>query len=167
MWADANRSSAETEQELERDMNGSFALAMDHSRFETLATDALLPVQYVDLCRNAVARPPELRLRLAVLEDAVRCYQNHVNGTRPRAQRLFNETAEWFAADAPEEPFSFVNICAVLGIDAEYFRAGLERWRALSTMRRPGSHTQRLHARRIGGDRHVVTVLRESIRRSA
>ena len=148
-------------------MNEGFSVARDLWRFDGLAPDALLPSQYADLCRNAVGRPPELRLRLAVLEDAVRCYQNHVDGTRPRERRLFGETAAWFAADALDEPFSFVNICAALGIDADYFRAGLDRWRVLHSARRPGSRSQRFHARRIGGDRHVITARPDRVQRSA
>jgi hypothetical protein len=148
-------------------MNESLALVRDHGGFDSLALGVLLPTQYVDLCRNAVARPPELRLRLAVLEDAVRCYQNHVNGTRPRARRIFEETDGWFAADAAEEPFSFVNVCAVLGIDAEYFRAGLNGWRVQNALRRAGSRSHSLHGRRVGSDHQVVKVTGRRVRRSA
>ena len=48
---------------------------------------------------------------VAVLEDAVRCHLRFLNGTRRRARRIFRETDEWFAADDPQEPFSFVSIC--------------------------------------------------------
>jgi hypothetical protein len=129
--------------------------------FDVVLPDLMLPTQFEDARRNSHARPPEVRLIVAVLEDAVRCYRRYLNGTRPRARCIFRETDEWFAADEPEEPFSFVSICAILVIDPEAFRAGLQRQpaprqaRAAAATRSAPSQT-----RRIAGDRHVVTELR-------
>ncbi len=108
-------------------MSDDAALSVDAGRFAHLEPELVMPTQYEDLHRSN-ARAPELRLMAAVLGDAVRCYRHNVNGTRPRARRIFSETLAWFAAEQPEEPFSFVTICALLGIDPECFRAGLPRW---------------------------------------
>jgi len=35
---------------------------------------------------------------------------------------------EWFLNDDPRWLFSFLNICAVLGLDPGYIRLGLKRW---------------------------------------
>lgn len=148
-------------------MTDGFASTVDSGRFEDLWPQVLLPTQYTDMCRNAQARPPELRLRLAILEDAVRCYQRNVNGTRPRARRIFSETEEWFAADEPEEPFSFASICAVLDIDCDFFRAGLRRWRAQGAWQRPGARSHPLPARRVAGARNVASPSDRPVRQSA
>lgn len=62
----------------------------------------------------------------AVLEDAVHCFQK-TQGSE--ALRLAKDAEQWFFSDEQRWPFSFVNICAVLGLDAEYLRLGLQRWR--------------------------------------
>ena len=64
----------------------------------------------------------------AVLDDAVRCFQRQAVTDGRRAQRLAREAEEWFFTDNYHWPFSFVNICAVLGLDAEYLRLGLKQW---------------------------------------
>jgi hypothetical protein len=62
----------------------------------------------------------------AVLEDAVHCFQK-TQGSE--AARLAKEAARWFFADDQRWPFSFVNVCAALGLSAEYIRLGLRRRR--------------------------------------
>ena len=62
----------------------------------------------------------------AVLEDAVHCFQR-TQGSE--AARLAKDAESWLFADDQHWPFSFVNICAVLGLDVEYIRLGLQRWR--------------------------------------
>jgi hypothetical protein len=72
----------------------------------------------------------EVALMRAVLEDAFRCLQQNRTATaKRRAQRLAREAEGWFFSDDTRWPFSFVNICAVLGLDPEYIRLGLKRWR--------------------------------------
>ena len=63
----------------------------------------------------------EKALMLAVLEDAVRCL-----GRRSRSDaRLAREAEAWIRANDPHWPFSFVNVCAHLEIDASRLRAAL------------------------------------------
>jgi hypothetical protein len=65
----------------------------------------------------------------AVLEDAFNCFQKLFSATTgKRSQRLAREAERWFFDDDTRWPFSFVNICAVLGLDPEYIRLGLKRW---------------------------------------
>jgi hypothetical protein len=91
--------------------------------------EILLPSQFYDRFRGHAILEGERRLMLAVLEDAVACYQKYADATRPRGRRLFQEAAEWFTEDPSGWPFSFGSICAVLGIDSDYFCRSLERWR--------------------------------------
>lgn len=67
----------------------------------------------------------ELALMRAVLDDAIRCFQ------QPRgrkAVRLAHEAERWLFSDQTRWPFAFLNICAALGLDAAYLRRGLRRW---------------------------------------
>jgi len=72
---------------------------------------------------------PIERLMFAVLEDAIRCYQNNIREPRPHARRVFAETKEWLFALPGNDPFSFEGICEILEIDAPQLRRALRRWR--------------------------------------
>jgi hypothetical protein len=62
----------------------------------------------------------------AVLEDAVSCFQR---ASDINTDRVAKDAERWLFDDDVRWPFSFLNICAVLGINAEYLRLGLKRWR--------------------------------------
>ena len=47
--------------------------------------------------------------------------------------KLFREAEEWIMRDDPSWLCSFVNICHVLGLDPDYVRTGLRRWREVHT----------------------------------
>jgi len=115
--------------------------------------EALLPVQYADLVKR---RPgsPEHRLLLAVLEDAVRCWQAYHGARGVRDEQLFREVAEWFDSDADDSPFTFVAICQLLGLDPDHIRFGLRRW-GERLRAAPGSVAP-LRLRRIAGTRHAI-----------
>jgi hypothetical protein len=92
--------------------------------------DALTPGQYYDGIRadDSCARPIK-RLMLAVLEDAMRCYQTYTN-SRSRAQRrMFAEAEAWLMDRKAEGPFAFETVCETLGINPSCLRDGLRRWR--------------------------------------
>jgi hypothetical protein len=91
--------------------------------------DSLLPVQYFENFRRKVQTEPEKRLMLAVLEDALVCFQKHFSSRGGRGLRLFRETEEWIFRGDNGQPFSFANICEVVGFDPEYMRQGLLKWR--------------------------------------
>jgi len=64
-------------------------------------------------------------LMLAVLEDAVRCIEEGRWRSHFRARRLAAEAEAWMRCERREWPFSFVNICEVLGFDVDAMRAHL------------------------------------------
>ena len=66
----------------------------------------------------------ERRLMLAVLEDAVSCFQKYAGATRPRNKRLFQEAEEWFMDEEASWVFSFEAICTVLGYRSASIFAG-------------------------------------------
>lgn len=62
------------------------------------------------------------RLMEAVLEDAARAYWETAAAPDAVSHR---EVAEWFASEAFEWPFSFVNVCRALDLDPATVRATL------------------------------------------
>jgi hypothetical protein len=96
--------------------------------------DSLLPVQYFENFRRKMQTEPEKRLLLAVLEDALACYQKHFSSRGGRGMRLFRETEEWIFREESTRPFSFTNICEVVGFDPQYIRQGLLKWREMKIM---------------------------------
>jgi hypothetical protein len=90
---------------------------------------AVLPEQFRGLTGMTSAVGGEIALMRAVLGEAIECFQKHADGSSRRTRRLVGEAEQWFLADDIRWPFSFVNICTVLGLNAEYVRRGLKAWR--------------------------------------
>lgn len=76
-----------------------------------------------DLDTPTGSQSPERDLMLAVLEDAIYCYQYYEFSTSNR--RLWRETDLWFRSSEAAWPYSFINICHALGMDPDYVRAGV------------------------------------------
>lgn len=91
--------------------------------------EILLPSQFFKGFRGHAILEGERRLMLAVLEDAVSCFQKYAGARRPRNQRLFREAEQWFLEEDSSWPFSFEAVCAVLGFNPEYVRRRLMEWR--------------------------------------
>jgi len=56
--------------------------------------DTLIPDQYFETFRRKRLEP-EKKLMLAVLEDAVRCFQDNVMARSGKRKKLFDEAEEW------------------------------------------------------------------------
>ena len=93
-----------------------------------LEPDVMLPAQYFRALRGRASYSGERRLIVAVLEDAINCFQKNLFATDNRGRRLFREAEKWFVSTDRELPFAFENICEFLSLDAEYIRKGLCRW---------------------------------------
>ena len=94
-----------------------------------LQPDTLLPSQYFAIMRRKGAHEPERRLVVAVLEDAVDCFQKHIRAHDDKARQLFLDAEEWISSEDRSWPFSFENVCDLLQINPEYLRRGLIAWR--------------------------------------
>ncbi|GBD27486.1 hypothetical protein HRbin30_02835 [bacterium HR30] len=94
-----------------------------------VSPEVLLPTQFYQRMRQQRVLEGERRLMLAILEDAVACFQKYAGATRPRSRRLFQEAEDWFFDTDSSWVFSFESICSVLNIDAQYFRRNLLRWK--------------------------------------
>ena len=116
----------------------------DRSRLdESLQPEVILPEQLH--AEVSALRDSERRLRLAVLEDAVRYFQRYVDSTDPRERVLYEDAVDWFESPDRSEPFSFENVCDALHLDPDYIRQGLCRWRAADQARRTRQSAQRAH----------------------
>ena len=101
-----------------------------HDRLATLfEPDVLLPAQFFAAFRRAGGLERERLLMLAVLEDAIDCYQKFAHARDPRGTQMFDEAREWVSSSDRSWLFSFENICDTLEINAEYVRRGLRDWR--------------------------------------
>jgi hypothetical protein len=75
------------------------------------------------------AGPPERRLMVAVLTDAIECFQKNLSASNSRRRRLFIEAEMWIRSEDITWPFSFRNICDILGVDADALRERTEAWK--------------------------------------
>ena len=91
--------------------------------------DVLLPAQYFGNICTKTLEEPEKSLMLAVLDDAINCFQDNIMAQSRRRKRLFKDAEEWILKDDGDWVFSFENICEALGFDPEYVRRGLLQWK--------------------------------------
>jgi hypothetical protein len=105
------------------------ATAAERSFPKLAEPEVLMPSQYLDLLRGHSQYEGEKRLMLAVLEDAISCYQKYAGADKGRRERLFKEAEEWLLDQDSSWPFSFEAICATLELNSDYLREGLLRWR--------------------------------------
>lgn len=95
--------------------------------------DTLLPAQYFENFRTKNHLEAEKKLMLAVLEDAVLCFQNYLFARDSRGKRIFHEAEEWILETDSDWIFSFESICEVLGLNPQYVRHGLLRWKEMKS----------------------------------
>ncbi len=97
----------------------------------------ILPSQFFGSAAGDLARKSgEHKLLWAILTDAIHCFQTFLHAASNHGQQLFDE-AEWWlmhetrtaAPSDGRQGFAFEEVCAALGIDANYVRTGLQRWR--------------------------------------
>lgn len=90
--------------------------------------DIMLPAQYFTVLRKSAPQGPEYALVLAILQDAVECFQKYRFATDENGRALFTDARDWIISDDRKWPFSFENICGILKLDVDYLRNGLVRW---------------------------------------
>ena len=86
------------------------------------------PVVIEQFFKNGI-RGGEERLMLAVLQDAVECFQEYVLAQYPWEKKLFQEAEDWILEKNTDSPFSFENICETLQLHPDYIRQGLLVWK--------------------------------------
>jgi hypothetical protein len=91
--------------------------------------DIVLAAQYFERFQKKAYLDPEKKLMVAVLEDAIFCFQNHISSREPLGRDLFHEVEDWIFDEENDYIYSFRNSCEVLGLDSHYLRSGLLRWK--------------------------------------
>jgi hypothetical protein len=113
------------------------------AEFETASDDSsgILPAQTSVGARwNGDTSGPRA-LMLAVLEDALQCIERGRRRRTFHARRLAADAEAWVRSDRQDWPFSFLNICEVLGFEADALR------KRLVTMRTVASDARRVRLR--------------------
>src|SRR2546426_428977 len=107
---------------------GKRGFSAGHDRLAGLfEPDVLLPAQFFAAFRREGGLERERLLMLAVLEDAVDCYQKYAHSRDPRGRQMYDEAREWVTSTDRIWLFAFENICDTLEINAEYMRRGRPR----------------------------------------
>jgi len=94
--------------------------------------DTVFPAQYLETVRRKTHLEADQELMLAVMEDAVSCFQKYFAARDKIGTSLFHEAEEWILQQGKSNwLFSFDNICETLDLNPRYIREGLLHWRYL------------------------------------
>lgn len=122
-------------------------LSMEERVTSLFQPDTLLPDQYLDTFRRKLYLEPEKKLMLAILEDAIACFQKYAFARDSRGKTLFNEADEWIQQGAVGGIFAFDSVCEVLGLNPSYLRQGLAAWKQNALAKRSLATVYRLSPR--------------------
>jgi len=111
--------------------------------FDMTSSDesGLLPAQMSVGVRWDADTSGPLALMLAMLADAVQCIEQGRRRRGFRAQRLAADAEAWVRSNRRDWPFSFLNVCEMLGFDAHALRT------RLFTIRDDASDVRRVRVR--------------------
>jgi hypothetical protein len=124
--------------------------------------DSLLPSQFFAALKQKTQAYGERRLMIAILEDAVECFQKHFWATAGRGRQLRAEAEKWILSDDSSWPFSFVNICEVLEIHPQFLRDGLITWKAQQLALRQATLSRRGTKADFGSEPNPLPVVNET-----
>ena len=100
--------------------------------------DILAPYEYLKTFMRRAPLESGERLMLAILQDAIACFQKYVFSVDGRGKALFRDAEEWILETDCDWVFSFENVCDCLGFDPGCVRDGLMRWKEKELERRSG-----------------------------
>ena len=75
-------------------------------------------------------------LMLAVLENAIECFQRNIFAHKRKRKRLYQEAEEWILEKDSDWCFSFELICETLDLHPDYIRQGLLSWKEAQSKER-------------------------------
>lgn len=99
-------------------------------------------------------REKEEALMLAVLADAIECFQKYVFADNEREKKAFQEAEDWILEKNNDWLFSFDNICEALQLTPDYLRQGLLRWKEAKSQ---DIRKQHIANRKIAARRYQTT----------
>ncbi|MFQ5850072.1 MAG: hypothetical protein ACE5JU_05720 [Candidatus Binatia bacterium] len=98
--------------------------------------DTLIHAEYYEIFRRETHLEPEKKLMLAVLDDAIACFQNYMFARDGKGESLFHEAEDWILDENSDWLFSFEHICEGLGLDPRYVRQRLLGWKKKKLLER-------------------------------
>jgi hypothetical protein len=87
--------------------------------------DVILPEQFYENRNHIEYATGEKALMLAVLEDGIRCFQEHLKNPRVRPRLLARQAERWIRSADWDWPFSFNNVCESLELNPDCLRLRL------------------------------------------
>ena len=139
-------------------------LSMEERVTSLFQPDTLLPEQFLDTFRRKLHLEPEKKLMLAILEDAIACFQKYVFARDAKGKALFSEAEEWIDDLNAEGIFTFNSVCEALELNPAYLRRGLEAWKKNALAQRSQAKVYQL-TRQPKKHKRSVTITRGSGRR--
>lgn len=106
-------------------MSSDITASMAYSGSQLFHHDPLTTLDFFDSLRKNYPLESEKRLMLAVLEDAVECYQKYLTAANGKNESLFSDAEAWIFNRDEQSLFSFESICDNLGLAPEWLRFGL------------------------------------------
>lgn len=93
--------------------------------------EIVTPAQYYAGRRCGCEQAPLKRLMMALLADALTCYQFADTARSEVRRQLFREASWWLFDEQSNGPLSFASVCEALAINPAHIRRELRRWRTL------------------------------------
>jgi hypothetical protein len=90
--------------------------------------EGVLPLQFHGGRRGTATTEPLRRLMVAMLVDAIRCFQTKLEARQPAKCQEFAEVRSWIFSEEDNGFFSFTAVCDALEIDAKAIRQELVTW---------------------------------------
>lgn len=122
-------------------------LSMEERVTSLFQPDTLLPDQYLDTYRRKLHLEPEKKLMLAVLEDAIACYQKYLFARDSKGKALFDEAKDWVEETGSGSVFAFDSVCETLGLNPDYLRRGMVEWKKTALAQRAQAKISQLTPR--------------------
>ena len=123
--------------------------------------DTILPLQYFERMRRNAFLQGEKKLLLAVLEDAVGCFQKYSFAHDKKGRARFEDAEHWIMEESDDGVFSFNAVCELLEIDPDYLRRGLLKWKEKQRSSRYLSVTVKGRQKTIPARRRAMNGTRE------
>jgi len=92
--------------------------------------DVLLMDEYLHVYQSSLEQTPEVRLVAVLFKDGIDCYMRYLSANPRRGEkRLANEAEIWIFSKDEKWPFSFTNVCGILGVAPDFIRRILLRYK--------------------------------------
>jgi hypothetical protein len=88
----------------------------------TSGSNGIVSAYYSGVAGRGEHLVPERALLLAVLADAIHCFLHDRMAHDRVGQQRFREAESWIYRRGRDWPFTFENVCDLLGIEAAYLR---------------------------------------------